>query len=105
MGDLVDLLAPGYKINSTISLEENINPSISGPYARLSGTSMAAPFVAGAAAMLWYLFPDLSGPEIKKILIDSARDLYNSDDGKYYKLLNLYKALLCANNFGKKACL
>ena len=39
-----------------------------------SGTSFAAPQVAGAAALLAQAFPDLTGDEIVSILLESARD-------------------------------
>jgi subtilisin family serine protease len=38
----------------------------------LSGTSVAAPFVAGAAALLWSLFPGLGAAEVKRALHSSA---------------------------------
>lgn len=100
LGDMVDLLAPGYRIRSTISEEETIKQNLKGLYGTLTGTSMAAPFVSGAAAMLWYLFPDLSGPDIKNILIRSGNDIYNKDDQKTYKVLDLYRALRYASVFG-----
>ncbi len=40
-----------------------------------SGTSFAAPQVAGAAALLAQAFPNLTGDEIVEILLDSARDV------------------------------
>lgn len=39
-----------------------------------SGTSFAAPQVAGAAALLKQAFPNLTGQDIVNILLDSARD-------------------------------
>lgn len=39
-----------------------------------SGTSFSAPQIAGAAALLAQAFPNLSGAQIVKILLDSARD-------------------------------
>jgi len=44
-------------------------------YAFLSGTSMAAPHVSGAAALLWSLAPSATAEEIRTALKLSARDL------------------------------
>lgn len=62
----VDLGAPGSAILST-------TPNNS--YASFSGTSMATPHVAGAAALVWSLNPDLSISEMKTLLMDSGDSL------------------------------
>jgi subtilisin family serine protease len=54
------LLAPGSTVLSTVG---------SSGYARMSGTSVAAPFVTGTAALLWSLFPQASAPEIRAALL------------------------------------
>ncbi len=59
----VDISAPGLKILST----RNGNT-----YGVLSGTSMASPYIAGVAAMLWGMRSDLSYREIKKVLFRSV---------------------------------
>lgn len=59
----VDLAAPGVSILSA----RNGNT-----YARLTGTSMATPYVSGVAALLWAKRPDLSANEIRKILFSSV---------------------------------
>jgi subtilisin family serine protease len=62
----VDIGAPGYAIYSTI---------MSGSYDYMSGTSMAAPMVAGAAAFLWSQYPTATAQQIKKALLDSTDPL------------------------------
>ena len=59
----VDVAAPGVSIRSTV-------PGNS--YGNYSGTSMAAPHVAGVAALTKSRFPGISGAGIKKRILDSA---------------------------------
>ncbi|NUR70184.1 MAG: S8 family serine peptidase [Hamadaea sp.] len=68
-----DIVAPGYEIRSTVPT------SMFGPgQYRLSGTSMAAPHVAGAAALLRQLHPDESASQLSASLIGSAKPLAES---------------------------
>src|SRR5262249_25648579 len=62
-----DLAAPGGQILS--STLPNYNPS---RFAVLDGTSMAAPHVTGAAALLVQLHPGWSAQEIKSALVSTA---------------------------------
>ena len=48
---------------------------LTGGMIRAGGTSMAAPMVSGAAALLLERFPNLTPNQVKGILIDSARTL------------------------------
>jgi subtilisin family serine protease len=59
----VDLFAPGLEIYSTIPKNE---------YKLLQGTSMAAPAVAGVAAMVRSYYPELSASQVKHILMNSG---------------------------------
>jgi subtilisin family serine protease len=62
----VDLGAPGVDIGSTIP---------NNGYAPFSGTSMAAPHVAGTAALVRSLRPDLSAGEVVSLLKSTVRPL------------------------------
>ncbi|KAB7731281.1 S8 family serine peptidase [Rudanella paleaurantiibacter] len=59
----VDLFAPGSDIESTIPRNN---------YAAFTGTSMAAPCVAGVAALLRSYFPNLTAVQVKEILMKSV---------------------------------
>jgi subtilisin family serine protease len=61
-----DILAPGVAITSTY---------LGGLYASASGTSMAAPHVAGAAALVKQLHPTWTPDQIKSNLLNTALDL------------------------------
>ncbi|WP_393062161.1 S8 family serine peptidase [Streptomyces sp. LN549] len=67
-----DLSAPGVDINAAASQSV---PGISGMYQSMSGTSMATPHVAGAAAILKERHPDWSGQRIKDALMTSSKVL------------------------------
>ena len=64
----VDLAAPGTQILSLVP-----GPNGSSGYRKMTGTSMASPVVAGAAALLWSNYPDASHLEIKSRLLNSAK--------------------------------
>lgn len=68
-----DVTAPGYLILSTASSDGQLSdPS---GYIRLSGTSMATPHVAGAAALLRQMHPNWSPAAVKSALMANAIDL------------------------------
>ena len=58
----VDLFAPGVDIYSSV---------LGTSYASYSGTSMACPHVAGAAALLWSYRPSLTAASLKSLLMNN----------------------------------
>ena len=65
-GTSVEISAPGVSIISTY---------INNSYARMNGTSMAAPFVAGYFALLKQAYPELTNVQLRSILIQNTKDL------------------------------
>jgi subtilisin family serine protease len=59
----VDVFSPGVAIYSTFP---------DGKYGNLQGTSMAAPVVAGIAAVIRSHYPDLTAEQVKNIIIEST---------------------------------
>jgi subtilisin family serine protease len=102
----VDVFAPGVKIWATTPLNT---------YEFLQGTSMAAPAVAGVAATIRSLYPGLSAPQVKQIIMDSGLasnstvvlggDPSNTEKfgaiSKSGKMVNLYNALIMADRMAR----
>lgn len=102
----VDAFAPGVKIWAT-------TPSNS--YEYLQGTSMAAPGVAGVAALIRSYYPKLKASQVKQILMDSGLsttatvtvgqngvNAYKFTElSKSGKMVNLYNALILAAKTSK----
>jgi len=83
-----DLVTFGVDVVSALAASKNGKSS-------LNGTSMAAPLVSGAAALLLEARPDLEPPDVKRILLKTADDLGppGPDNAYGYGALNLTGAL------------
>lgn len=94
-GEHISLVAPGTDIYTT---------SLNYSYEKLSGTSFSAPQVAGTAALIWSIAPDLTNSKVREILINSADDLGTlGKDQKFgYGLLNTQKAVKLAQEISSK---
>lgn len=79
-----DLLAPGVNITSLSSIDNT-------GYSSLTGTSMAAPIVSGAVALLLQKKPNLTHFEAKKILVESCTKIGGNQFEEGAGVLNLNK--------------
>ena len=76
-GSYVDIAAPGSSILSSYSSSANA-------YAAMSGTSMATPYAAAAAALVVSAKPSLSSTGVRDLLLASAEDLGNAGFDNWY---------------------
>ncbi len=82
VGLQMGMVAPGGTINqsvegilSTVPTYTSEMSRVGAGWARVSGTSQASPFVAGAAALIWSREPALSAEQVRERLFASAKDL------------------------------
>ena len=90
-GDYIDVAAPGHMIYSTMPLELSYEVG----YAYMTGTSMAAPHVAGLAGLLLSQDPNRSAADLEEIITTTADDLGDAGwDATFgYGRINAYAAL------------
>jgi subtilisin family serine protease len=92
------LAAPGRSVNSTVPDYVGNRNGINDDFAQYSGTSMASPYVAGAAVLVReaYAFAgntDVSAQTIYETLYNSADPVYDSATGTTYRRLNIDQAI------------
>lgn len=79
-----NIAAPGWKILSTL-------PDAS--FGLMSGTSMAAPIVAGAVALVWAHFPHLSREQIIERILNNSQPITCGFPGYTAKRIDIRRAL------------
>ncbi|MVF05830.1 autotransporter serine protease [Serratia marcescens] len=86
--------APGSRVYSSV-IEGTSLENLTTGYAKYSGTSMAAPHVAGSVAVLMERFPYLSGAQVAEVLKTTATDMGAPGiDALYgWGMINLGKAI------------
>lgn len=75
VGDTVDICAPGTWIYSC---------AVDNGYLDMVGTSMAAPMVTGVASLVWSINPDLTAPEVKKIVCENTKDIVKPSSERFF---------------------
>jgi len=90
-----DLSAPGDQINSCIP---------EGDYGKMDGTSMAAPHVVGALALLAQVAPGLKASQLKDLILESVTPSDHQKKGEWdaaygYGKLNIFEAVKLAEKF------
>ncbi|MGH1385132.1 S8 family peptidase [Kordia sp.] len=101
----VDVFAPGSAIYSTFPENE---------YKSIGGTSMAAPGVAGVAALIMSQYPKLTAAQVKQIIMQSGLSINRdvvidqskeampfSQGSKTGKIVNAYNALILADKVSR----
>ena len=93
-GEWVDIFAPGTAIYSACRTTYLLNRQTfdESGYISASGTSMAAPHVTGAAALLASLMPGKSASEIKQMILDGADGGTAREGFSRYGALDVYEA-------------
>lgn len=82
-GMALELAAPGVSIYSTVHGNR---------YSTFSGTSMASPHVAGAAALLWGANPSLENSDVRRVLREGATNI-GRHEHYGFGLVNVPKSL------------
>ena len=85
-----DLVAPGSYIRTCNGFSQKKNQKA---YSVKSGTSMSAPVVSGAVALLLSKYPDMKNVEVKLRLLMSADDMGKDPNIQGRGLLNIEKLL------------
>ena len=112
-GPRVDLIAPGWQICSTVyspNTSFELFHNYSGYSKDWDGTSMAAPHVTGTAAAVWCVNPNLTGAEVKEILIRTATGSYtypppDTETNEYvycYPMVDAYAAVDMASRWDRE---
>lgn len=105
-GATIGIAAPGVDILSLRARQTDLlqntrrdykpgSAVVAGQFYRVTGSSFAAPIVAGAASLLFSVRPSLTAAQVKRMLLQTARDLDDVGINQFsgYGLLDIEAAL------------
>lgn len=97
----MDICAPGVDILTT--QDTALNPN---GFTMETGTSMSCPFVAGAAALVWSVNPELTSEQVRTILLATADDIGSPgwDPESGWGRLNVERAVQLADARPRTPC-
>lgn len=92
-GTKIEVAAPGGSIYSTLPLDANKTGATG--YGKLSGTSMAAPYVSGEAALIWAKHPTWTAQQVRSAITSGVDHKGSAGRNSHYGYgrINLEKAL------------
>lgn len=95
-GSYIDVAAPGYAIFSTYHDTNNYYHG----YTYMSGTSMASPFVAGLAGLLFSQNTDRTAIEVMHLIVSTTDQIGTSEEVAYFGKgrINVARALAVASD-------
>ena len=94
-GSRVDVLAPGGDGDGS---GKAIHSTVHNGYGYMCGTSMAAPHVAGVAALVFSANPELRGDQVRHIIVATATGAYGKEQ---YGLVNAKNAVEAALGYSE----
>lgn len=101
LNDRIDILAPAHRVYGP-GAPGAPNLSVWNGYWRHNGTSFSSPIVAGAAALMLSVNPNLTPAQVRQIIRETGDDIFHITENQHYPLLqnvgrlNVFRAVTTA---------